>query len=165
MLRWLQRNVPRNRHINHGRGQATPRCCLRHPRFCWELRPAESVRVGKGCQTSVHQCGNITPCSICCFYTWPSEQMDLHFQNYISPTIDHLFTPLEEVIRKKFLTSLTGQNAFSDNIREILAVATSEIRWPRYHQSCGQYNSTLQCIKEDYCSPHCTHHGTIQSVS
>ena len=44
---------------------------------------------------------------------------------YISRTItniDHLFTPLEEVIRKKFLTSLTGQNAFSDNIRDLLAL-------------------------------------------
>ena len=38
--------------------------------------------------------------------------------SYISTTItnniDHLFSPLEEVIRKKFVTSLTGQNAFSD---------------------------------------------------
>jgi hypothetical protein len=44
---------------------------------------------------------------------------------YISRTItniDHLFSPLEEVIRKKFLTSLTGQNAFNDVIRELLAL-------------------------------------------
>ena len=36
--------------------------------------------------------------------------------------IDNLLKPLEEVIRQKFLTSLTGQNAFNDLTRDLLAL-------------------------------------------
>ena len=44
---------------------------------------------------------------------------------YISrttPNIGDLFAPLEEVIRQKFLTSLTVQNAFNDVTRDLLAL-------------------------------------------
>ena len=39
-----------------------------------------------------------------------------------TPNISNLFSPLEEVIRRKFLTSLTGQNAFNDVTWELLAL-------------------------------------------
>ena len=45
--------------------------------------------------------------------------------NYIRrtvPNIGDLLKPLEEVIRRKFLTSFTGQNAFNDVTRELLAL-------------------------------------------
>ena len=38
------------------------------------------------------------------------------------PNIGDLLKPLEEVIRRKFLTSLTGRNAFNDVTRELLAL-------------------------------------------
>lgn len=38
------------------------------------------------------------------------------------PNIGDLLTPLEAVIRQKFLTSLTGQNAFNDVTRKLLAL-------------------------------------------
>ena len=38
------------------------------------------------------------------------------------PNIGNLLSPLEEVIRQKFLTSLTGQNAFNDVTRELMAL-------------------------------------------
>ena len=44
---------------------------------------------------------------------------------YLTRTMSNvgdLFSQLEEVIRWKFLTSLTGQNAFSDVTRELLAL-------------------------------------------
>ena len=40
------------------------------------------------------------------------------------PNIGDLLKPLEEVIRRQFLTSLTGQNAFNDITRELLALPT-----------------------------------------
>ena len=40
------------------------------------------------------------------------------------PNIGDLLKPLEEVIRRQFLTSLTGQNAFNDITRELLAFPT-----------------------------------------
>ena len=45
---------------------------------------------------------------------------DLPHQNYAQRW--RPFSPLEEVIRRKFLTSLTGQNAFDDVTRELLAL-------------------------------------------
>ena len=39
-----------------------------------------------------------------------------------TPNIGNLFSPLKEVIRRKFLTSLTCQNAFNDVTRELLAL-------------------------------------------
>ena len=44
--------------------------------------------------------------------------------NYLRtvPNIGDLLKPLEEVIKRKFLTSLTGQNAFNDVTRELLAL-------------------------------------------
>ena len=44
---------------------------------------------------------------------------------YLTRTMSNvgdLFSQLEEVIRWKFLTSLTGQNAFDDVTRELLAL-------------------------------------------
>ena len=38
------------------------------------------------------------------------------------PNIGNLLLPLEDIIRQKFLTSLTGQNAFNDNTRELMAL-------------------------------------------
>ena len=38
------------------------------------------------------------------------------------PNIGDLFSPLEDVIRRKFLTSLTGQNDFNDITRELMAL-------------------------------------------
>ena len=38
------------------------------------------------------------------------------------PNIGDLLSPLEDVIRQKFLTSLTGQNAFNDITRELMAL-------------------------------------------
>ena len=45
--------------------------------------------------------------------------------NYLTrtvPNIGNLLQPLEEVIRRKFLPSLTGQNAFNDVTRDLLAL-------------------------------------------
>ena len=39
-----------------------------------------------------------------------------------TPNIGDLLSPLEDVIRQKFLTSLTGQNAFNDITRELMAL-------------------------------------------
>ena len=39
-----------------------------------------------------------------------------------TPNIENLIKPLEETIRKVFLPNLTGQNAFSDTERELLAL-------------------------------------------
>ena len=39
-----------------------------------------------------------------------------------TPNIDGLIKPLEETIRKMFLPHLTGQNAFNDNERDLLAL-------------------------------------------
>ena len=38
------------------------------------------------------------------------------------PNVENLFKPLEEVIRKQFLPSVTGQNAFGENERDLLAL-------------------------------------------
>ena len=38
------------------------------------------------------------------------------------PNIGDLLSPLEDIIRRKFLTSLTGQNAFNDMTRELFAL-------------------------------------------
>ena len=45
--------------------------------------------------------------------------------NYLSRTISgiaHLFQPLEDIIRQRFLPTLTGQNTFSDNVRDLTAL-------------------------------------------
>ena len=38
------------------------------------------------------------------------------------PNIEYLFQPLEDTIRQRFLPVLTGQNSFSDNIRDLMAL-------------------------------------------
>ena len=40
------------------------------------------------------------------------------------PNVEDLFNPLEEVIRKQFLPSITGHNAFGDKKRDLLALST-----------------------------------------
>ena len=40
------------------------------------------------------------------------------------PNVEDLFKPLENIIRKRFLPSITGQNAFGDNERDLMALAT-----------------------------------------
>ena len=40
----------------------------------------------------------------------------------VIPNINDLLSPLEDVIRQKFLTSLTSQNAFNDVIRVLMAL-------------------------------------------
>ena len=40
----------------------------------------------------------------------------------VIPNISDLLQPLEDAIRQKFLTSLTGQNAFNDVTRELMAL-------------------------------------------
>ena len=40
------------------------------------------------------------------------------------PNVKELFKPLEEVIRKRFLPSITGQNAFGDNERDLMLLPT-----------------------------------------
>ena len=40
------------------------------------------------------------------------------------PNVEDLFKPLEEVIRKRFLPSITGHNAFGDKERDLLALPT-----------------------------------------
>ena len=42
--------------------------------------------------------------------------------NYLSRTVGDLFQPLEDIIRKHFLPTLTGQNTFSDSIRDLTAL-------------------------------------------
>ena len=47
--------------------------------------------------------------------------------NYLSrtvPDIGNLFQPLEDIIHQRFLPVLTGQNTFSDSVRDLLALPT-----------------------------------------
>ena len=69
---------------------------------------------------SVLHCPYTTPCSICCIYIRPYEKVNL--PNKSHPQISDLFSPLENVIRRKFLISLTGQNAFNNITRELMAL-------------------------------------------
>ena len=38
------------------------------------------------------------------------------------PNVEHLLQPLEDAIRQRFLPALTGQNSFSDSIRDLMAL-------------------------------------------
>lgn len=68
---------------------------------------------------------------------------------------------MEEVIRRKFLTSLTGQNAFNDVIRELLAL-------PARLGGLGINNPSADTTAHHDASKkitaHCSHHGTILPV-
>ena len=46
--------------------------------------------------------------------------MDIPSQDY--PNIDHLPAPLEEVIRCKFLPTITGKSVFDDNLRNLMGL-------------------------------------------
>ena len=46
----------------------------------------------------------------------------MNLSNKSHPQISDLFSPLKNVIRRKFLISLTGQNAFNDITRELMAL-------------------------------------------
>ena len=40
------------------------------------------------------------------------------------PDVSHLFQPLEDAIRQRFLPTLTGQNHFNDSVRSLIALPT-----------------------------------------
>ena len=43
--------------------------------------------------------------------------------------IEYFFQPLEDAIRQRFLPVLTGQNSFSDNIRDLMALPVLQEIW------------------------------------
>ena len=79
--------------------------------------------------------------------------------------IGDLLSPLEDVSRRKFLTSLTGQNVFNDATRELMAlpvrlggleITNPSVDTPSHHDAC---------IYEDHCPAYYSHHGSIPSIS
>ena len=60
----------------------------------------------------------------------------IHKWTYLSriiPNLEELFKPLEDTIRQQFLPSLTGQNAFNDSERDLMAL-------PSHHGGLGIIN-------------------------
>ena len=68
------------------------------------------------------------------------------------PNVESLFKPLEDIIRKRFLPSITGQNAFGDNEWDLmtlptrlgrLGIADPSKQTTSQHTACGNITAPL----------------------
>ena len=82
-----------------------------------ELCTTESHHLDRRVGSPLIHSHHSTTCSLYCFHTWSDKQMDVFSKNH-----SDLIKPLEETIRKVFLPNLTGQNAFNDMERDLLAL-------------------------------------------
>ena len=64
----------------------------------------------------------------------------------------------KEVFQQKFLPSLTGQNAFNDATRALLALP---VRLGGLEITDPSANTTAH---HDACTTHCSHHGKIPPI-
>ena len=91
---------------------------------------------------------------------WESFHRDFEESKEKDKIIGYLLQPLEDTIRQKFLTSLTGQNSFNDVTRQLMALPVRlgglGITNPSTDAS-SQYESSMMIA-------YSSHYGTIPRV-